>query len=255
MKLHYKTIGSGPPLIFLHGVFGMLDNWKSIAKKMEDKYTCVLVDLRNHGKSPKDNTFDYASMADDLVELMDDMKISSTHLLGHSMGGKVAMQFSLVHPEKVDKLIVVDIAPRSYEPHHHAVIEAIRSLDPSAIEERAEAEEIFQKYLGNDQSTILFLMKNLDRLTNGGFQWKANMDVITSSYEEVLKEITSNEPFQKPTLFIRGALSNSVRDEDWENIRDLFPKAQLVTIEEADHWVHADQPEAIIDAIEGFLFR
>lgn len=253
MKLNYKILGSGPPLIILHGLFGMLDNWRTIARMLEDKFQCILVDQRNHGRSPHDDEMNYKLMAEDVLELMNDLHIEHTYLMGHSMGGKVAMLFALTHPEKVDKLIVVDISPKKYPFHHGAEIEAIESIHPAALVSRKEAEDLLAQKLGDDQATIQFLMKNLSRVPDDGFEWKANMPVLISNYDKLMEGIVTSDVFDKPVLFIRGQKSNSVRDEDWSAILTLFPSARLTTIPDAGHWVHADQPEALKNEVLAFI--
>jgi pimeloyl-ACP methyl ester carboxylesterase len=253
MKLHHKISGNGTPVIILHGLFGMLDNWRSIARMLEGNYQCILVDLRNHGRSPHHEEMNFQVMSADIKELMDDLDIDEAIIIGHSMGGKVAMQFAIDHPDRISKLIVIDIATKAYPPHHDDVITAIEDVVPSEIKERSEAEQILRNYLGHDEGTIQFLMKNLNRMPEGGFEWKANMPVIIDHYEEILENIHSDVPFDKPALFIRGALSGSVKDEDWADIKRLFPQAQLITIANAGHWVHADQPEALINALRTFM--
>jgi len=254
MELNYKIFGSGPPLIILHGLFGMLDNWRTIAKMLEDKFQCILVDLRNHGRSPHDDEMNYKVMAEDILALMNDLHIDHTIILGHSMGGKVAMLFSLTYPEKVDKLIVVDISPKKYPEHHQVELQAIESIDPSKINNRSEAEKALSIFLKNDNVTIQFLLKNLTRLSSGGFAWKANMSVLISKYHNLMEEIVSSLPFEKPVLFIRGEKSDSLKDEDWPEIKSLFPNAILDTISGAGHWVHADQPEALKQQLVSFLY-
>lgn len=253
MKLHHKITGDGPPVLILHGLFGMLDNWRSIARMLETNYQCILVDLRNHGRSPHHEEMNFQVMAADIKELMDDLDIDEAIIIGHSMGGKVAMQLALEHTDRVGKLIVIDIATKEYPPHHDDVIMAIETVVPSEIKERSEAEQILRRYLGQDEATIQFLMKNLNRMPEGGFEWKANMPVIIDHYEVILERIHSDIPFDKPVLFIRGALSGSLKDEDWTEIKRLFPQAQLITIPNAGHWVHADQPEALINALRTFM--
>ncbi|MGB4846503.1 MAG: alpha/beta fold hydrolase [Saprospiraceae bacterium] len=253
MKLNYKILGSGPPLIILHGLFGMLDNWRTIARMLEDKYQCILVDLRNHGRSPHDDEMNYQVMTEDVLELMNDLHIEHTYMMGHSMGGKVAMLFALTYPEKVDKLIVVDIAPKEYPIHHAAEIEAIESVDPAILENRTEAEELLRKKLGDDQATIQFLLKNLSRKSEGGFEWKANMPVLISNYDKLMEGIVKPGTFDKPVLFISGQMSDSIRDEDLPDILTLFPSARLSTVPNAAHWVHADQPELLKNEVLAFI--
>jgi len=252
MKLNHKSFGSGPPLIILHGLFGMLDNWRTIAKMLEGQYQCILVDLRNHGRSPKSDEMNYEAMANDVLHLMDDLHIQHTNLMGHSMGGKVAMQLALTHPDRIDKLIVVDISPKKYPIHHKEETEAIKSIEPSKLANRSEAEEKLAQFLGDDQATIQFILKNLTRLPEGGFEWKANMPVLIGNYPNLMEPVTG-PAFGKPVLFIRGSRSNSVRNEDWPMILSLFPTARLVTVPDAGHWVHADQPESLKEHLLTFL--
>ena len=253
MKLNYKTFGSGPPLIILHGLFGMLDNWRTIARMLEGKYQCILMDLRNHGRSPHDHEMNYQVMSADLLAWMEEKSLDHAFVMGHSMGGKVAMQFALTHPDKVDKLIIVDISPKKYPYHHAAEIEAIQSVKPAELKNRSEAEVAFNRVLGDDQATVQFLLKNLTRLPQGGFEWKANMPVLIARYLQLMEGISGSTSYKKPVLFIRGGRSNSLTEEDWPLIVSIFPQAQLITIPDAGHWVHADQPKAINDHIVTFI--
>lgn len=253
MKLIHKIYGTGHPVIIMHGLFGSGDNWRSIARMMESWYQCILVDLRNHGRSPHDPEMTIQAMADDILKLMKDLSLESASLIGHSLGGKVAMQFATQHPEKVSKLIVVDIAPKNYPPHHDTVIDAIESIQPDQLSERKEAEEALAAFLGNDQSTIQFLMKNLSRKTEGGFEWKANMPVIIEAYSTLMENITSDAPFTGPTLFIRGEKSRYILDEDVPAIKALFPNSSLITIPGAGHWIHADTPELFTNSALSLL--
>ena len=163
------------------------------------------------------------------------------------------MQFALTYPDRVTHLIVVDIAPREYPPHHQEVIQAIESLDPSSLNSRNDAEETLRKFLHNDEDTIQFLLKNINRLPEGGFQWKANMPGIIASYARLMEGIESERVFDKPVLFITGVQSTSVRKEDWARIHQLFPASSHVEVENAGHWVHADKPDALLDAFLLFM--
>lgn len=253
MKLHHKIYGTGKPVIIMHGLFGSGDNWRTIAKNLESDFQCIVVDMRNHGRSPHDPEMNFSVMAEDIHALMIELGLEKTSLIGHSMGGKVAMAFALGHPNLVDKLIVVDIATKNYPPHHTTVIEAIQAIVPDQIEDRADAEAIFARYLGDDQSTIQFLMKNLTRLQGEGFAWKANMPVIISSYASLVEEVNGNGTFDGPTLFIRGEKSRYILDEDLPAIEALFPHSELKTIPNAGHWVHAEAPESFTVAAQSFL--
>ena len=253
MKLHYKIFGKGEPIIILHGLFGMLDNWRSMARSLEEQYQCILADLRNHGKSPHAEEIDYNLMAEDVKEVMDHLRLETVHLWGHSMGGKVAMQLALAYPERIKTLVVIDISPRAYPPHHDNVLDAIGAIHLGEIAERSEAEQILRNHLGNDEATIQFLLKNLSRRPGGGFEWKANMPVLIREYDSFMHGISSDRSFKKPVLFVRGELSNSVKDEDWPEIQQLFQEARLVTIPGAGHWVHADKPDELKEAILAFM--
>ncbi len=253
MKLNHKIYGSGQPIIILHGLFGMGDNWRNIAKKLEDHFQSIVVDMRNHGRSPHDPVMDFMTMADDVLELMTGLHIEKASIMGHSMGGKVAMQFALLHPEMVDKLIMVDIAPKYYSSRHEEVIEAIESIQIDQMKERSEVEFALTRFLGRDQSTIQFLMKNLSRVPEGGFEWKANMPVIIKAYENLMEEVKPDKIYAGPVLFVRGENSSYILDEDFQTIRAIFPNSSLATIPNAGHWVHADSPELFVSEILGFL--
>lgn len=253
MKLHHKIYGTGKPIIIMHGLFGSGDNWRTIARNLEADFQCIVVDMRNHGRSPHDAEMNFALMAEDILELMRELHLEKTSFIGHSMGGKVAMTFALQHPEMVEKLIVVDIAPKKYPPHHNAVIEAIESIIPEQLHDRSEAEEILAGYLGDDQSTIQFLMKNLTRLQGDHFAWKANMPVIISSYTQLVEEVAGMQTFDGPTLFIRGEKSRYILEQDLPEIEALFPQYNLKTIAGAGHWVHAEAPNAFTEMAQSFL--
>jgi pimeloyl-ACP methyl ester carboxylesterase len=253
MKLNYKIFGTGHPVIIMHGLFGMGDNWRTVARIMEPQYQSIVVDMRNHGRSPHDPEMNFNVMAEDIVELMDDLHFQQASLLGHSMGGKVAMQCALSYQDRVAKLIVADIAPKQYPPHHNEVIKAIESVKPELLHERSEVEQALARFLGNDQSTLQFIMKNISRKPEGGFEWKANMPDIIDAYDYLMEGIDSSQPFTGPVLFIRGEKSRYILDDDMPRIRALFPNSSLYTIKGAGHWVHADAPEAFARAVLGFL--
>ena len=195
----------------------------------------------------------YSVMADDVHELMLDLDLDDAILLGHSMGGKVVMQFASTYPELTEKLIVVDIAPKHYPPHHEKVIEAINAINPSSLQTRNEAEEILRQYLGRDEDTIQFMMKNLSRLPEKGFEWKANMPGIIAAYDHLMQDISVMHPYLGPTLFIGGERSTYVTESDMASIRHIFPEAKLEIIPAAGHWVHADNPAHFAQSILHFL--
>ena len=252
MTLNYKSFGEGYPIIILHGLFGTLDNWQTIAKKLAEHYTVYIIDQRNHGRSPHDDTFDYKVMADDLQVFMESQWIYEAHVIGHSMGGKTAMQFALNYPDLVNQLVVVDIAPKAYEGGHQTIFEALLSLDLATITSRKEADELLQQKI-EDFGVRQFLLKNLTRRKEGGFKWKMNLPVIYQNYQQILSAIESEDSFDNATLFIRGGISNYVKEEDMTNIKTLFPVAELATVPKVGHWVHAAAPSTLLKLVNNFL--
>jgi len=248
MTLNYKSFGEGYPIIILHGLFGTLDNWQTIAKKLAEKYSVYIVDQRNHGRSPHDDTFNYEVMADDLQAFMESHWIYEAHVIGHSMGGKTAMQFALNYPDLVNQLVVVDIAPKAYEGGHQTIFEALLSLDLTKITSRKEADELLQQKI-EEFGVRQFLLKNLSRQKEGGFKWKMNLPVIYQNYAQILAAIESEETFDNSTLFIRGGTSNYVKEADMVSIKTLFPLAELTTVANAGHWVHAVAPDMKLEFI------
>lgn len=254
LQLNYKRYGgSGTPLIILHGFLGSLDNWHTLATALgEAGFVVYTLDQRNHGKSPHTHEHSLQLMADDIDNFCRQHHLDSVILLGHSMGGKVAMRFALDHPEKVTKLIVADIAPKAYKPGaHDEVFKAIFNVSLDQVKTRKEAEEQMSSWLG-DFGTRQFILKSLER-TESGFQWKFNIDTLFREYDQAIIAVKNPKPVNIPALFIRGALSLYVRDEDKPGILQLFPLAQFETIENAGHWLHADQPALFLNSILTFL--
>jgi pimeloyl-ACP methyl ester carboxylesterase len=251
MTLTFQEYGSGQPLIILHGLLGSLDNWHSLSKTFASSFKVLAVDLRNHGRSPHSDTFTYEAMAEDVIELLDDQHIDSAHLIGHSMGGKVAMTLALSNPERVVKLVVVDIAPRSYLRLHDEILDALLSIDPSAFHSRQEVDFALAGKIP-DFAVRQFLMKNLGRDSSGSFFWKANLESISRNYEAIASEVSSSAPFLNPTLFIKGDRSQYILESDTPIIHKLFPKARIVSIE-SGHWVHAESPALFADVVQQFL--
>ncbi len=252
IELNYKEFGQGEPIIILHGLFGTLDNWKTIASKLSEDYLVYILDQRNHGKSPHTDEFSYQLMAEDLYAFMDDNWIQQATIIGHSMGGKTAMQFALEYPEMVNQLIVVDIAPQENEPGHETIFDAMLTLEIDKLESRKAADE----WLANKIPSIAvrqFLLKNITRKKEGGFRWKMNLPVIYANYQEVLASITGEEPYDGPTLFLNGGQSGYLDEEKKPGIRALFPEAQFETIEEAGHWIHAEAPDEFLSIVRQFL--
>ncbi|MEO9869713.1 alpha/beta fold hydrolase [Ekhidna sp.] len=252
MKLHFRTLGAGEPLIIMHGVFGSSDNWQTLGKVFSKEYKVYLVDLRNHGNSPHSEDFDYDFMVGDVVELMSDEGLSKSHILGHSMGGKVAMHLATKHSEMVDKLIVVDIAPKYYPPHHHQIFEGFHAVDFKNLQNRKDADKQMSAVISNI-GVRQFILKNLDRKKDGSFEWKLNIAAIENAIEKVGARIEGDVSFDGATLFIAGGTSDYIDNEDHDLIRSYFSKADIVPVEGAGHWIHAEKPEELGQIVIKFL--
>ncbi|MEL6195317.1 MAG: alpha/beta fold hydrolase [Bacteroidota bacterium] len=253
LALNSKVMGAGPALLILHGLFGSLDNWLSHAKTLSEDFTVHLLDQRNHGRSPHADDWTYPLMAEDLLTYMDAEGIMTASLLGHSMGGKTALTFADAYPERLEKLIIADITPKQYKPHHDEIIEALLSVPLKEVSQRSEVDEILKKSI-NEISVRQFLLKGLGRNKEKSFAWKFNLEVISQNYEEVLKEIPLEDPNYLPTLFIYGAKSNYLNEDDLESLPKLFPLSQFVGVPDAGHWLHAENPSAFIKEVQDFLY-
>ena len=239
-------------MILLHGLFGASDNWHYIAQKLAEDFQVFTPDLRNHGQSPHSAAMDYPLMAGDVAELMAAQGLAGAYVIGHSMGGKVAMQLALQFPEKVEKLIISDIAPRVYGPAHERIFQALLALDLAAYSSRQPMEEVLEPDI---PSLVLrrFLLKNLGRDSQGKFYWKMNLRGIWENYPRLAEPLAAEKPFAKPTLFVRGGRSDYIRPEDEALIYELFPQTKLETIPDASHWVHSDKPEEFLALVRAFL--
>jgi len=251
MKLNFRKVGTGPPLVILHGLFGSADNWFSIARELDKEFTMYLVDQRNHGDSPHDDEWNYEVMVEDVRELLDVEGLVKVHLMGHSMGGKTVMNFALKYPERVEKLIVADIAPRYYPVHHESILEGLNSLDLKTISSRKEADDALANYI-SEPGIRQFLLKSLGRDADG-FAWKINLPVITKNIENVGEALPEGESFEGLTLFLAGANSNYVQQKDLPEILEFFPNYELEFVQNAGHWLHAEQPHAVVEEIRKFL--
>ena len=252
MKLYFHVTGHGHPLVILHGLFGSSDNWFSLSRIFGEKYKVFAVDLRNHGRSPHSDLFDYRVMAEDINNLLTHEGIQSAFLLGHSLGGKTAMQFSLMYPESVDKLIVVDIAPRAYPPKHDQIFEALFAMDLSKYKTRPELDAAMSQYIA-DYAVRQLLLKNAYRDDAGGFRWRLDVSALHKNYDKVNEAIDGTRRFTKPALFVKGAKSTYLLEEDKPQIRSMFTSSQFVTVENAGHWVHAEAPQKFVEVVMEFL--
>ena len=251
MKLFFRELGHGDPVIILHGLFGSSDNWLTQAKLFATQYKVYSLDLRNHGLSPHSDDFDYPSMVSDLEEFVTEHQIQNPLVLGHSMGGKVAMNLALAHPDSIAKLIVVDISPKPYNLEHYAIVEGLKAIPVETITSRNEADEILSHHVP-EADVRQFLLKNLQRKSAGGFTWKINLPVISEKLSNIGVDLQFSAQFKKPTLFIRGAKSKYISDSDWKRITEVFPSAQLETID-TGHWVQAEKPEEFSEKVMRWL--
>ncbi len=251
MLLNFNKTGQGEPVILLHGLFGSASNLGVVAKALAASFTVYTVDLRNHGKSPHNVHMNYAIMAADVLQLMDDQALASAHLLGHSMGGKTAMQIALSYPQRVSKLVVVDIAPIPYAHGHTNVIEGLTAVAETSIQSRQQADEILAQHV-DDAGVRSFLLKSLTRTPQGHYVWQLNLEGIKANYDEVAKG-NSGTPFTGNTLFVKGGTSDYLLLEHKAAVMALFPKAQLKVIANAGHWPHAEQPELFNKLVLQFL--
>lgn len=251
MILNHKILGEGEPLIILHGLFGMLDNWQRFAKKISEQYQVILVDQRNHGMSFRSDEFTYDLLAKDIISLMDHLSIDKAHILGHSMGGKTTMEIATTYPERVLSFIVVDIAPKRYARDHQFIFDSVLSIDVENAASRKDIDEHLSISI-KEMGVRLFLMKNLKRKKEGGFEWKANFPILKNRYIDIMGHSLSATSDSKG-LFIKGGLSSYILSEDEPVIKQHFPHSNITTVEGAGHWVHADKPEELLTVVVDFL--
>jgi len=239
--LHSKILGNGQPFLILHGFLGMSDNWKTLGNQFAENFEVHLIDQRNHGRSFHSNDFSYALMATDLKNYIDHHQLQNCIILGHSMGGKTAMQFALTYPNLVAKLIVADIAPKVYPAHHQYILKALSEVNFNIQTSRKAIEEVLKKYI-SENGVVQFLMKNVYRKEKTVLDYRFNLPVLKEKYNEVVKTFSSENTFNKPVLFLKGGNSNYISETDLINIQNNFPQAKIQTIAQAGHWLHAEQP-------------
>lgn len=251
--IYSKVEGSGKPFVIIHGFLGMSDNWKTLATQFAAAgFEMHLLDMRNHGRSFHSNEFNYEAMVQDVLEYVNEKQLNKFILLGHSMGGKVAMNFACDYPERIEKLIVADIAPREYKPHHQDVMQALNAVDFSKVASRKDIEEIMHSYI-KDYGTLQFLMKNVHRVTPETFGFRFNLEVFNSNELAIGQALNKNKRFYGSTLFLKGDKSKYIQDSDLEDIHYHFPNAILEVISNSGHWLHAENPKDFFEQVNNFI--
>ncbi len=252
MQRNTEQVGQGSPLVILHGLFGSGDNWQTVAKHLDGGSPVILPDLPNHGQSPHTQSFLLEETAPVVFDFLDGLGCDGVRLAGHSLGGKIAMLMALQHPGFVDRLCIVDIAPRRYPPRHEAIIEAMREVENAGVNSRSEADAIMAD-LVPDSRVRAFLLKSLVSENGNGYRWRVNLDLIDRDYDHIVGWPDSPEIYEGDTLFIAGGLSNYVGSSDLEKIRESFPAARFVEVPGAGHWLHAEKPREFLDAFAPFI--
>ena len=253
MLLHSNILGEGTPFLILHGFLGMSDNWKTLGNKFSEEHFQVhLIDQRNHGRSFRDDEFNYEVLVEDLKQYCDHYQLKDIVLLGHSMGGKTAMLFATKYPELVSKLIIADIAPRFYPIHHDQILEGLSSLNFDVLKSRTEADNILSQYV-SDFGTRQFLLKNLYWQEKGKLGFRFNLKVLKDNVEEVGEALPVSNSYSGDTLFLRGDKSEYIALSDEFLIKMQFPNSNIQTIENAGHWLHAENPTEFFNSVLRFL--
>lgn len=253
MELHSTVLGEGKPFLILHGFLGMSDNWKTLGKQFaKDGFQVHLIDARNHGKSLHSDEFSYELMAADVKEYCESKNLENIILLGHSMGGKTAMLTACENEGLVEKLIIVDIAPKYYAPHHQEILAGLTALDEAKLTSRGDAEDFLKKYIP-ETGVRLFLLKNLYWKTKEQLSLKLNLDALKANIENIGEALPADRSYHGDTLFIKGENSNYIRPEDEADIKKQFPKAKIEEIKNAGHWVHAENMKDFYEAVMRFV--
>jgi esterase len=254
MILHTDITGQGQPLVLIHGLFGSYENLGVIARALHNEFQLINVDLRNHGRSPRADSMDYPQMAADVFETLDSLNIRQCAVLGHSMGGKVAMQMALSQPERVSKLILADISPVVNEPRHSRILQGLAAIDLVGLQDRKQADLLLQPFV-EELGVRQFLLKNLYKDPHDQFQWRINITALTENYQQLLAAPTATGPYTGNTLFIKGGNSDYVQAAHQPLIMTLFPNASAKIIQGTGHWLHAEKPAAFSKIVSDFLLR
>lgn len=252
MKLHFKKFGAGDPVLILHGLFGMSDNWINIAKNLSREYLVYVLDMRNHGRSPHVDDFTYSHMVEDVYEFLTDFNHRQVSIIGHSMGGKTAMKFAMEYAHRINKLVIIDISPKKYPVFHKEIIDGLLAVDINNVSSREEADTQLAGHV-SDKRIRQFLLKNIYRKEDASYAWRINLAAITKNITEISCEIVSKTPFEQPTLFIKGGESQYILPADEKQIQQQFSNSRIITIPKTSHWVHSEAPEEVYGLIKDFL--
>ncbi|MDC0661347.1 alpha/beta fold hydrolase [Marinobacter sp. SS21] len=258
VRLNHRITGAGRPLILLHGLFGSMENLGGVSQRLQEHFQIHALDQRNHGRSPHTDTMDYPAMADDVIGYMDEQGLAQACVLGHSMGGKVAMQVALSAPDRVERLVVADIAPVTYKPRHDAILEGLSQLDLDRITSRQQADEALAAYVPTT-GIRSFLLKNLQRIPDSErsgaavFRWRLNLPVIQQCYHRLAAAPEATSPYLGPVLFLKGEDSAYIQEKHRDEVARLFPHARLKVITGTDHWLHAEKPDTFAALCRQFL--
>ena len=253
-QLNYKQVGEGKHIVLIHGLFGSLENLNMVAKSLSQHYCVTSIDVRNHGNSFHQQNMDYQVLAQDVINLLDTLSIEHCHILGHSMGGKIAMKIALSFPERINKLIVADIAPVEYPAHHLIIIEGLQAIDLTQVHKRKDADTQLADYV-TDAGVRQFLLRNIAINELGKFEFKCNLQNIEQGYQQIMQSLTeqTEQKFNGDTLFIKGGNSDYILPEHQNAITQLFPKAKAKIIQGAGHWLHAEKTVAFNKIVIDFL--
>tara|TARA_B100000795_G_C22804811_1_gene444168 strand:+ start:3891 stop:4661 length:771 start_codon:yes stop_codon:yes gene_type:complete len=250
--LHSTIKGKGAPLLILHGYFGMSDNWKSLGNQFSEKYQVHLIDQRNHGRSFHADAFSYEVLVDDLYQYIQHHQLEGIYLIGHSMGGKTAMLFAITYPELVDKLIIVDISPKEYQPHHTEILAGLNAVDFSIHNSRKLVDEQLSSYIP-EVGVRQFLLKNVYWKEKGQLDYRFNLKSLTEKNSEVGKPLPVNSIFRKPTLFLKGEKSGYIMLSEHPIIDVHFPDNKIIEFAKAGHWLHAENPKQFYEEVCEFF--
>lgn len=267
MDLFFREEGNGFPVVIVHGLYGSSDNWLTVGKKLSAHYKVYMIDQRNHGRSPNSDDHSYETLKEDLAGFFDQHHLQKAILIGHSMGGKTAMAFAADYPERIEKLVIVDISPKDYftlndESQyylHKSIMEAMLELDFSRMESRKDIENYLSERIDN-LSIVQFLLKNVHRKKeNHQFEWRINIKVLYENLDEIISGVNERwfedrRPiFNYPVLFIKGENSKYIQTEDYTSIKQIYPDALIKVIPDAGHWLHAEQPQLFMEVLEQFM--